>query len=174
MKRVLLIFLVSLIAGTASDAESASQLASEAQRSYLGGDLEAAKLKFKQALEIDPSNITAKNYLRMIAVQEAKAGGGAPLERKLRSLVLPAVKFRDATFSAALESLKQQAALQAVAVSFVTQLPPEMMAKLVTLNLSNVPFTEALRYLCELNGAKFVVEKFAILITPASAAAPAQ
>jgi hypothetical protein len=36
-----------------------------------------------------------------------------------------------------------------------------------------VPFTEALRYLCDANSAKFVVEKYAVVIKPAGAPATA-
>lgn len=170
-----LLLLAFLVFSTALGfAQSAAQISSEGQRAYLSGDIESAKAKFKMTLELDPGNVAARNYLRIITTQEAKAGGGAQLEKQLRSLILPTVKFQEATFSAALESLKQQAAKQSVEMSFVTQLPPEAMERQVTLNLANVPFTVALRYLCELNGARFSVEKFAVVIKRAGAAEPAR
>ena len=151
--------------------QSAAQLSSEAQRAYVAGDIDTAKAKFKLALQIDPQNVAARNYLRIIQTQEAKAGGGAELEKKLRPLIVP-VKFQDATFSSALEYLRQQAAKQSVPVSFVSQLPQEMMEHKVTLNLTNTPFLEALRYLCELNGAKARMEKYAIVIKKAGGDEP--
>lgn len=159
-------------------AQSAGQLATEGQRAYMSGDTVTAKAKFKLALEIDPGNVAARNYLRMIAAQEAKSGAGGQLEKQLGSVVLDRVEFRAATFREALEFLKQKAAAQGVAVSFVSQLPPEAAAKPVTLSLSKVPFSEALRYLCDANHAKYAVEKYAVVIKPAgpseAEASPAQ
>jgi hypothetical protein len=37
------------------------------------------------------------------------------------------------------------------------------------LSLSNIPFLDALRYLCQLNDATYTVEPYAIVIKPASA-----
>lgn len=152
-------------------AQTAAELAKEGQRAMMGGDNETAKMKFKLALEMDRNNVAARNFLRMIAAQEAKAGVGGTLEKQLGGLVLDRVEFRAATFREALDFLKQKAAAQNVAVSFVSQLPPEAAQRPVTLSLSRVPFTEALRYLCEANGAKYSVEKYAMVITPAGGAA---
>ncbi len=165
--------LVLALVGSAFSAfaQSASQLASEAQRAYISGDAETAKAKFQMVLQIDPTNVVARNYLRIIQTQEKKSGAGVQLEKKLSTVILPTVKFQDATFGTALEYLKQQAAKQSAQVSFVTQLPQEALDNKVTLNLSNVPFTEALRYLCELNNAKYSIERYAILIKKAGAEA---
>lgn len=151
-------------------AADAGQLTSEGQRAYLRGDIETAKAKFQEALRLDPKNVAARNFLGTIRVQEARAGtgGGNPLERQLKSLILPQVTFRQATFSSALEYLKQQADSQSVAVSFVSHLPAEKQNAPVTLNLNNVPFTEALRYLCDLIGARFVVDRYAVVIREAA------
>jgi len=149
------------------------QLSSEAQRAYLAGDLATAKAKFQTVLEADPKNITAINYLRMIKTQEAQ-NGGSQLAKQLESLILPKVELKDASFSTALEYLKQRAADQKVAVSFVSQIPKETMdATSVSLNLRDAPFTESLRYICQMAGAIFVVEKYAVVIKSAPADAPA-
>jgi hypothetical protein len=48
------------------------------------------------------------------------------------------------------------------------------MERKVTLNLSQIPFLDALRYLCELDNAVFKQEPYAIVITPVPAdASPA-
>jgi len=164
---VTLLFL-ALFPQNPAHAQTAQELALEGQRAYLSGDIETAKSKLSLALEIDPKNTTAQNFLRIIAVREAKSGGGgAQLEAQLKSLMLPRVELHDATFREALDFLKQQAAKQNVSVSIVSQLSPEAMQKPITLSLSNVPFAEALRYLCETNAAKFSVEKYAVVIKPA-------
>src|SRR5438105_15493985 len=77
--------------------QTAEQLATEGQRAYMSGDTQTAKEKFKLALEIDPKNVTARNYLRMIVTEEAKSGGGGQLAKQLQSLVLAKVEMHDAT-----------------------------------------------------------------------------
>ena len=73
-----------------------------------------------RALEIDPGNVTARNFLRTISAQEAKAGAGGRLEKQLAGVVLDRVELREATFREALDFLKQKAAEKGVAVSFVS------------------------------------------------------
>jgi hypothetical protein len=164
MKHFLRAFAVLVFAGSTLFAQDAQRLASEGQRAYLANDVETARAKFEEALAIDPSNRVAGSYMRMIKAQEARSGGtGGGIEKQLRSLVLPEVKFTDATFGRALEYLKQNAAKQSVSVSFVVQPDVDPNAK-VTLNLGRVPFLEALRYVCEMAGTKYDVEKFAIVI----------
>lgn len=176
--RAFLCFLVFSIAPCF--AQTAQECYGEAQRAYMAGDLDTAKAKFKLVLEIDPSHKGAQNYLRSILVQERKSGSGGELLKQLQSLVLPKVEFRDATFDTALDYLKQQAVKQSggkVNPSFVTQLPAEFLAsQKVTLNLANVPFLEAVRYLCEQANVTFSVERFAVVVkpkAPAGAAPPA-
>ena len=155
--------------------ESFQQVYAEAQRAYLGGNLEVAKQKFLLALELNPKHQPVQNYLRMIRAQEEQAGGANPQQKELQALVLPQVKFREASLDSALEYLKQQAATSAgkTQVNFVSQLPPEMAEKKVTLNLTNVPFTEALRYLGEVGGVTFEIQRYAVLVKPRAGQGPA-
>ena len=171
---ILAVGLLLAIAGGAMG--QTSQLLTEAQHAYLTGNVEASKEKFQSVLQRDPENITARNYLRMIAVTEKQGGGPGQLEKQLTSLVLAKVEFKEATFGSALEYLKQAVAKQTegkTQVSFVVELPPEFFeTKKVTLNLANIPFTEALRYVCELGGVEYRFGKYAIVIQPKMAPTP--
>jgi hypothetical protein len=144
------------------------EILGEAQQAYLRGDTETAKQKFKLVLEMDPKNITAQNYLRSIAVQEKAGGGASDLEKQLQALIVPHVEFKDATFGSALDYLKQTAEKVSngkTSANFVVKVPSDVVdSKKVTLNLSKVPFTEVLRYLGELTGFKFTVDKYAIIV----------
>lgn len=150
--------------------ESAAQLLSEAQAAYLRGDLEAAKRNFELVNQLEPRNATAIGYLRMIKAKEAKGGGGAKLEKQLQSVILPQVQFREATLGSALDFLKQQVTKLTdgkLAVNFVLQLPEETVKTTqVTLNLTNVPFTEVLRYVGTLTNVTFSYEQYAIAVKP--------
>jgi len=150
-----------------------TSILSEAQRAYLTGDYDVAKAKFRVILAQDPSNRVAANYLRMIAVAQAKNGTGVSMEKQLKELVVT-VDFKEATFEAALDYLKQTADRLSdgkVKPSFVVQPGVDRVAP-ITLRLSNIPFTEVLRYMGELAKVDFRIERFAITVQPKSFAPP--
>jgi hypothetical protein len=151
----------------ADPAEAA--LMAQAQRAYLSGDLLTSAHLFQQVLVTDPQNTLAIQFLHKI-ILAAPGAMPQPAQGPIKDLVLPKVEFKDAAFSAALDFLKQEAARQSVSVSFVTQLPDSQLTHQVSLNLNQIPFLEALRYLCEANSATYKIDPYAIVITPASAA----
>lgn len=153
-------------------------LLTEGQVAYQKGDLAAAKSAFSMAYQIDPRNPVVIGYLKRIKVDEASKPKGNEQEKQLATLVIPQIQFRDATIGSALDYLKKVVERQSggkQAVNFVVQLPAEQVnTQTVTLNLSNVPFTEAVRYLAELAKATIVYEKYAIIVKPKTdPAAPA-
>ena len=67
------------------------------------------------------------------------------------------------------------------AVNFVVQLPEQQANVPVTLNVTNVPFTEVLKYVGTLANVTFTYDRYAIMVRPAAstvqavnAPAPAQ
>jgi Spy/CpxP family protein refolding chaperone len=156
---------------------SAQDALTEAQRDYIRGDMDAAKERFQFVLQLDPQNVTARNFLHMIETAEAASGKNGALEKELKALVIPHVELKEATFDTALEYLKQGAAKASggkTKVNFVVQLPQDVLTSTkVTLNLSDVPFTEVLHYVSELTGFTFSIDKYAITVKQASASTPA-
>jgi hypothetical protein len=134
---------------------------------YNNGDLNGAATFFIQVAQADPHNALAIQFLRKIRagllIQQAAANPSS-----VNNLVLPKITLNQATFGAALDFFKSQAAQQNVTVSFVTQLPAQQLLHPVTLNLSQVPFLDALNYLCQLNNATYRVDPYAIVILPKS------
>lgn len=165
---VLFLALFGLIPLLASAQDPEAGLMARAQKAYAAGDDAAAETGFAEVLQLDPHNPLAIQYLRNIKIREVR---NAKPKDQLGGLVLTKIEFREATFSAALEALRKQAAEQSVTISFVSQLTAEQMQHAVTLSLASVPFLEALRYLCSLDGATYKVEPYAIVIMPAGAAA---
>jgi len=161
-------------------AQSSQQLLTEAQRAYISGNAEVAKAKFQAVLKLDPENVSARNYLRMIATSEKLSDSAGTLQKQLQAIVLDKVEFKEATFGSALDYLKQQVAKSTggkTQVSFVVQLPPEFVQEQkVTIDLASIPFTEALHYVCEMAGAEYKIEKYAVVIKAkgATATPPAQ
>ena len=176
MKRItallLAVFTLSILPAAAQQSATLSQ----AQKAYLAGDIATAKPLFEQVLRDDPQNIAARNYLKAILLAEAQAGPGAQVEKQLQALILPKVEFKDATLDSVLDALKQQAAKASggkIVPNFVVQAGVNKSAP-VTLQLTNIPFREAMRYVGDLVQADFVVDKYAIVVKPKpNAPAPA-
>lgn len=176
MKRLPL-FLIVLAAVTFAGGafgESAQQLLSAAQLAYQRGDYESAKRDFEIVLRIDPRNTTANGFMRMINAQKGKDGGGAATEKALAQLIIPQLQFKEATLGSALDFMKKKAAELSggkQAVNFVVQPGIDQNGTVVTVNLTNIPFTEALRYVGELANITFQYQKYAIVVRPRSAVA---
>lgn len=142
---------------------------SEAQTAYIRGDTEGAKKQFQLVLQIDPRNQVASNYLRMIQAQDAKKPVGNNQEIQLAKLIIPKLEFRDATLGSAIEYLRQavtKASDGKQSVNFVLNIPDEQAkTQTITLALSNIPFTEVVKYIGELAGLRFDYEKYAIKVS---------
>lgn len=168
MKRTLALLLAALSVSTLPLAAQQGSLLTQAQKAYLAGDLETAKPLFQKVLAADPQNVAARNYLKAIAQAEAQASPGAALEKQLQGLILPKVEFHEATLDSALDALKQQAVKASegkIQPNFVVAQGVNASTP-VTLNLANVPFREVLRYVGDLAGVKFVVDRYAIRVEP--------
>jgi hypothetical protein len=159
--------LCALLPAAALADDTVATLMGQAQRAFVAGDYDTARELFGEVIQLDPQNTVAIQFLRTIRARQA--GQPAAPKNPFDALVLSKVDIKDATFSSALDFFKQKAADQSVTVSFVPQLPEAQMEHTVTLNLSNIPFLDALRYLCQLNDATYKVEPYAIVIKPASA-----
>jgi hypothetical protein len=145
------------------------QLLTEGQTAFMKGDFATAKTDLEWVLQLDPRNKTAIGYLRRITLQEGQ-NKGAALEKQLDALMIPKLDFREATLGAALDFMKKSADRLSngkIAVSFVVQASPEANSLPVTLSLSNIPFTEALRYICGVAGLNCTYEKYAIVLRSA-------
>ncbi|HSI13942.1 MAG TPA: hypothetical protein VK961_17985 [Chthoniobacter sp.] len=147
------------------------QLLQEGQAAYQKGDYEAAKSAFEMVYSMDSRNITAINFIKLL---KSNKGAGnlksLPIERQVASIIIPQIQFRDATLGSAVDYLKKSADRQSggkVAVNFVVQLPQEQInTQTVTLALSQVPFTEAVRYLASVANLDVEYQKFAIVLKP--------
>jgi hypothetical protein len=148
-----------------ADDTSVPMLMAEAQKDFVAQDYDGAKELFNEVLQLDPQNQQAIQFLRVIRVKQ-KGLPGDPKDNPVNDLIIPKIEFKDATINAALTFLKQKAADQKVDVSFVTELPPALMARTFSLSLSHIPFLDALEYICEQNSAIYKVERYAIVITP--------
>ncbi len=157
--------------------QTATQVHSDAVEIYKRGDVESAKRQLQLALEIDKNFRPASALLSRISADQRGGGANAPgmTLRSLQTTIVP-VEFKDTSLTSALEILRQRADETTggkLKMNFSVNLPPDLANKHVTLKLDRVPVIELLRYLGESSGVSFQVQKYAILVTPATAAAPA-
>jgi hypothetical protein len=159
------------LTAAASAAEDVTKLLSDAQTAYLRNEVETAKSLFEMVNKLDPKNQVAIAYLRRIQAEQAQRGVGTMQEKKFAALIIPKVEFREATLGAALDAIKKKADEASggkLPVNFVLQLPEDVVkTQQVTLNLTNVPFTEVLRYLGGLANISFAYDRYAIVVKPA-------
>lgn len=163
--------LACVVAAPCAIAGEKEKLYEEAQRAYISGRIEEAQTKFELLLQMDPQNLRAQNYLRMIQIANKQAGG--TMEKQLAGIVLPKVEFHDATFGSALEYVRQEVSRitdKKTAVSFVLQIPDAAKEAPITLSLATIPVTELLRYMGELAKVEFRYEQHAVVVRPIGAA----
>jgi hypothetical protein len=93
-----------------------------------------------------------------------------PLERKLQQVIVPKVDFKEASLDAVLDYLtqlpvktKQGGPINIVKAYKSTH--PDIADRKVTLTLSNVPWTEVLRYVCLSADVQARYESHAIIIS---------
>lgn len=100
---------------------------------------------------------------------------GAYLTEKMNKIIFPSIQFRDATIEEAIEYLRvksrdldgdSNSALRGV--SMILRMGDTPSNARITLDLKDVPMSEALRYVTELAQMKYKVEPHAVLITPLS------
>jgi hypothetical protein len=164
--------LVAVSLGIASSAWAADlqKLLTEGQTAFMRGDLVTAKRNFVIANKMDPKNPTVIGFLKQIAAAEAKNPSGASSEHEYRDIVIPQIQFKEATFASAVDFMKKKVSDLTggkKSINIVNKLPAEAQNTPITLNLTNIPFTEALRYIAELVGAKVEYQKYAVVLAPA-------
>ncbi|WP_322281714.1 Amuc_1098 family type IV pilus outer membrane protein [Prosthecobacter sp.] len=97
--------------------------------------------------------------------------GRESITQKLRTLIFPQVDFAGATLDEVAELLRVRSSdldPQGKGVSFVMNVPPESRDKPITLNLSNVPMEEVLRYVSEMSGVTYKVDDHAVIFVSLS------
>ena len=101
---------------------------------------------------------------------------GAYLTQKMDSIVFPTVTFENATIEEAVEYLRikskdlddSEPDPTKKGVNIIIRTGDAPAAAAISLDLKNVPMSEALRYICDLAQMKYKVESFAVVVVPIS------
>ena len=157
-------------------AEEVKRLLVDGQTAFSKGDYATAKGAFETAYQIDSRNLVAINFLQKIKTLEKSAPKYVSQERQLAAVIVPKVQLKDATIGAVFDYLKSTAAKLTegkIAVNFVLKLPEDVVkTQTITLNMTNAPYTEVVRYVAELASLNVQYQQYAVLVTPKAAVAP--
>lgn len=131
--------------------------------------LSLGEVPFREALRYICEEAEVDFTVEPSAIVVAGKGMALPAGQPLASsLVIPEIKLRQATLSDALDFLKKRTgeiSKGSATINFVLQMPSDAKSGIVTLDLANIPFLTALRYICYQAGAKFELQTHAILIS---------
>jgi hypothetical protein len=134
---------------------------------YYRGDLELAHQLLTQVEQRDPRHFETRALLAQIRTGLKSDGG---LKRTYEGVTLTKVDFADLTLSEALDGLRilsKNASGGKVIPNFIVQ-DQTLNDKNVSLQLHNLPLTEAISYLAKVTGSRVVYEKHAVLFTNAA------
>ncbi len=136
------------------------------------GDLAGAKLILEAQAAKNPGNAAIQNYLRNVTL---KLDAQAKVRRQLDAVVVPQFSLRDVSareaFDYAVQQIKKNAP-PTMNVNLVWMVPSEYPSR-VTLQLQDIPASQALIYLAEVAGLRVSFEEHAIRVAlPRSAVKP--
>lgn len=137
----------------------------EGRAAFMAGQFDIAREKLALVLAKNPEHPQTR---AMMATIEQKLGADNTLLRKsYEKIILEKFDVSEADLSESLQALKILArnASGGKVVPNIIVRDPELGKKPVTLNLTKVPLSEALRYLAELTGAHLSYEKSAVIFS---------
>lgn len=172
-----LTLLVSTGLFAAVPSEEVKQFLADGQAAFVKGDYATAKTAFETVYQLDSRNVVAINFLQKIKTLAKTAPKGPDQERQLAGLTVPKVQLKDATIGAVFDYLKATAGKLSegkLSVNFVLKLPEEVVkTQTITLNMTNAPFTEVVKYVAELANLTVEYQQYAVLVTPKAVPVPA-
>lgn len=170
---VRLAVLVLMAAGPAAQtaAEDLNQIFQMGRAAFYKGDMETAYRMLSIVEASKPSHFETKAMLAQIRAR--KKTGVDTVKTSYEKVILPKVDFADVTLAEAVEGLRvlSKSATEGKVVPNVIIKDPALASKPLTLTLSHVPLTDAIRYMADLAGASAVYDRHAVILSPASSAA---
>lgn len=142
---------------------------------YNKGQYGEALMNFEKVLAERPDFVYARNYLAKCQTAITKGlGPKNDLEGRLAKVIVPEINFADAPLGDVLDYFSSRAGELSggsVALNFLYKGSSEQrLGTLITLNLRNVPISEAIKYVVQLSGSTVKYEEHAVVITPSSSA----
>lgn len=176
--RLALVAAFAVFTGSVSGAEDINQVFQMGKAAYYKGDFETAYRLLKQVEARHPNHFETKALMAQMRTQ-MKSTGGSSLKKTYEGVVIPKIDFAEVTLTEAVEGLRglSSAASGGKVTPNIIVKDPALNSKSFSLNLRNVPLTQAIQYLAEMTGAHASYDNHAVIFNvapPATAAAPAE
>lgn len=154
-------FLAASLKG--ADVKDLNTVFQQGRAAFYRGDIDTAKTLLTQVAAARSNHFETKALLAQI---NAYPKPDASLKKTYGGVVIPKIDFHDVTLAEAVQALglmSKTASAGKVTPNIIVK-NPEMAKKPITLNLANIPMTDAIDYLARMSGGKAVYEKHAVVI----------
>lgn len=152
----------------AEEKENETQMAFQKGRTlFFEGKMEEARPWLEKVLVANPTHVETQAMLARIQLQAKQVPN---LADRYAKLIVPRIEFEDVSVKDALTGLRKLAEAASdgkVVPNFVIK-DADLGDTLISLNLTDVPLTEAIRYISELSHLKVRYEANAVLLVPAA------
>ncbi len=148
---------------------SAQQIFQEGVGLYKAERYAEAKVRFERVLRAQPNYAPARSFLARTNLAIAKGGPKLPgLDQKLQGLMLPQLNFDEAPVGDVLDFLAKRVTEISdgkVGANVIFKGTEEERARPITMQLRNVPVTEAFRYVTEVSRLQLRYEPHAVVVS---------
>ena len=166
--RLAVVTMMAACAGAAFAADDVNQLFQMGRSAYYKGDIETAYQLLVQVEARNPKHFETKALLAQIRSQ--KKAGIVSVKKSYEGVLLAKIEFSEVTLEEAVEGLRalSKTATDGKVIPNIIIKDPTLASKTLSLNLRNLPLTDAIQYLADLVGAKTVYDKHAVMFTSAA------
>lgn len=166
--RFAVISLMAACVGSSLAADDVNQMFQMGRAAFYKGDMDTAYQLLTLVEARNPKHFETKALLAQIRTQ--KKPGAVSVKKSYEAVILPKIEFTEVTLEEAVEGLRglSKAASDGKVVPNIIIKDPALAAKTLTLNISNLPLTDAIQYVADLVGAKTLYDKNAVIFSSAA------
>lgn len=164
-RKLCLTFACAFLAIAAPAAEDINTVFQQGRTAYYSGNIELARTLLNQVLLANPKHFETRALLAQINTHYKK--GDDSLQKQYSAVTIPKFQVSEVTLAESLEALgilTKNASNGKVTPNFIIK-NADLNKTPITLNLTNVPLTEAIRYLAEMTKAKATWDKHAVMFS---------
>lgn len=146
----------------------------DAVKAFNAGNYDEAEQQVEVVLSKYPHYQPAAKLQSRIALVR-RSDTSSTLRRKLERIVIPRVNFKDALVEGALDFLRDETRRldsEKKGVNVVPNLPDEIKKRKITLDLVDVTAADLLKYLSEVGGFRYRIDRSAVMIYSDESAKP--
>jgi len=158
-------FFMTAAVPSAVAGEDLNAVYQQGRAAFYKGDFDTATALLSKVAAANPRHADTNNMLAYMRANYKPKD--LTLQKQYESVILPKVDFGDVTLTEALEGLKALAktASNGKVVPNVIIRGEEVAQRKLSLNLSNIPLSEALNYLGQLTSTKITYDKYAVILS---------